>query len=196
MSSPRVLVVMPTRGYAYVPSLLRAMDLARHFQHELVLEIGGPIELVRTRLAARFLESSADHLLTIDDDIIAPDGAAERLVALGAAVATAPYPIGLGGRLLSSVKAIGSEEWMTAPPDRVFPVRHTGLGFTLIHRDVFTRIRTPWFQFGAADGGRMVGEDTWFSNGVTRAGLQILCDGSIRCSHFKDGLDLMKLARW
>ena len=33
------------------------------------------------------------------------------------------------------------------------------------------------------------------TNGVTQAGLQILCDGAIRCSHFKDGLDLTKFAR-
>lgn len=196
MSSARVLVVMPTRGYAYVPSLLRALALARQFQHELVLEIGHPIELVRTRLAARFLESNADHLLTIDDDIIAPDGAAEQLLALGAAVATAPYPIGLDGQLVASVKAIGSEEWLKAPRRQVFPVRHTGLGFTLIRRDVFAQIRKPWFQFGAADGGRMVGEDTWFCNGVTQAGLEIVCDGALGCSHFKDGMDLMKLVRW
>jgi hypothetical protein len=194
--SARVLVAMPTRGYAYVPSLLAAAALARQFGDELVLEIGRPIELVRTRLAARFLASNADHLLTIDDDVIAPDGAVERLLALGADVATAPYPLALGRCLVSSVKAVGSDDWMVTPENGVFPVRHTGLGFTLINREVFARIRTPWFQFGAADGGRMVGEDTWFSNGVTQAGLQIVCDGSIRCSHFKDGLDLLKLARW
>ncbi len=196
MASPRVLVVMPTRGYAYAPSLLRAADLARQFGHELALEIGRPIELVRTRLALRFLESSADYLLTIDDDVVAPEGAAERLLALNVPVATAPYPIVLNGRMLSDVKAVDSEEWMAVPPSAVFPVRHTGLGFTLVHRDVFASIRTPWFQFGASDGGRAVGEDTWFSNGVTQAGLQIVCDGSVRCSHFKDGLDLLKLARW
>jgi len=196
MPPPRVLVAMPTRGYAYAPSLLRAAGLARHFGHELILEIGRPIELVRTRLATRFLESSADQLLTIDDDVIAPEGAAERLVELNAPVATAPYPIMLNGRMLSDVKAVGSEEWIAVPPHEVFPVRHTGLGFTLIHRDVFARIRTPWFQFGASTSGRAVGEDTWFSNGVTQAGLEILCDGSLQCSHFKDGLDLLKLARW
>jgi hypothetical protein len=196
MSSSRVLVGMPTRGYAYAPSLLRAADLARHYGRELAVEIGSPLELVRTRLVLRFLESDADHLLTIDDDILAPDGAAERLLQLAAPVATAPCPIFLDGRILSNVKAVGSDEWIAAPPGAVFPVRHTGLGFTLIHRDVFTRIRTPWFQFGAAANGRTIGEDAWFSNGVTQAGLQILCDGAIRCSHFKDGLDLLKLARW
>jgi hypothetical protein len=87
-------------------------------------------------------------------------------------------------------------DWISTPPSGVFPVRQTGLGFTLIGRDVFACIRTPWFQFGAASGGRVVGEDVWFSNGVTQAGFEILCEGSVRCSHFKEGLDLLKLARW
>jgi hypothetical protein len=45
-------------------------------------------------------------------------------------------------------------------------------------------------------GGRVVGEDVWFSNGVTQAGFEILREGSVRCSHFKEGLGLLKLARW
>ena len=196
MPSPRVLVAMPTRGTAYAPSVLGAADLARRFGHELLLEIGRPIELVRTRLVSRFLESDAEHLLTIDDDIVAPDGAAERLLALGSAVATAPCPIALDGRIVSNVKAVGDEQWIGSPPPEIFAVGQTGLGFTLIHRDVFSRIRTPWFQFGNGSGGHVIGEDVWFSNGVAQAGLPILCDGSVRCSHFKDGLDLLKLARW
>ena len=186
---------MPTRGYAYAPSLLTAADLARRFGRELVVEIGRPIELVRTRLVSRFLESAADYLVTVDDDIIAPAEAIDRLVALGAPVATAPCPIVTGERIMWNVKAMDSEDWMAVLPGDVFPVRHTGLGFVVIRRDVFAAIRTPWFQFGAAAGGRVIGEDTWFSNGVTKAGLQILCDGSLRCSHFKDGLDLLKLVR-
>lgn len=55
---------MPTRGYPYAPSLLRANDLARRFGGELLLEIGRPIELVRTRIMSRFLESGADRILT------------------------------------------------------------------------------------------------------------------------------------
>src|ERR1043166_338202 len=186
MPSARVLVAMPTRGYTYAPSLLRATALAARFERELALEIGRPIELVRTRLALRFLESDADYLLTIDDDIIAPDGAVERLLAVNAAVATAPCPIALEGAIVANVKRAGSNDWVVAPPPDVFPVGQAGLGFTLLRRDVFEKIRTPWFQFGVAGGDRAVGEDVWFSNGVTQAGLDLACDGSVHCSHFKD----------
>jgi hypothetical protein len=195
LSSPRLLVVMPTRGYAYAPSLMRASSLARRFGHELVLGTDRPIELARTRLMLRFLETDAEHVLTIDDDVIAPDGAVDRLLALNAPVATAAYPIVTDAGLVWDVKADGTNDWIAELPNNVFPVRHMGLGFAVIHRDVFARIRKPWFQFGAAAGGRVLGEDAWFSNGVRGAGLQILCDGSIRCSHFKDGLDLAKFAR-
>jgi len=196
VTASAVLVAMPTRGYAYAPSLLQAADLARRFGGELALEIGRPIELVRTRIVTRFLASPAGYLLMIDDDIVAPAGAAERLLALDAAVATAPCPIALQGRIVANVKAPGETDWVRVPPTGVFPVAQTGLGFTIVRRDVFARIRTPWFQFGAAAGGRSIGEDVWFSNGVTQAGLQILCDGAVRCSHFKDGMDLLKLAAW
>jgi hypothetical protein len=186
---------MPSRGYAYAPGLLRAADLARRFGSELMLEIGRPIELVRTRLIQRFLASNADYVVTIDDDVVAPDDAADRLLALNAPVAAAAYPIMTEAGLVWDIKPVGSDDWMPQLPGHVFPIRHTGLGFVVIHRDVFARIRKPWFQFGAAPGGRMIGEDVWFCNGVAQAGLEILCDGSIRCSHMKDGLDLAKLAR-
>ena len=186
---------MPSRGYAYAPSLLRASDLARRFGSDLVLEIGRPIELVRTRLMTRFLASNADYIVTIDDDVVAPEDAADRLLALKAPVATAAYPIMTEAGLVWDVKAVGADDWMPQLPGHVFPVRHTGLGFVAIHRDVFAHMRKPWFQFGAAPGGRMIGEDVWFCNGVTQAGFEILCDGSIRCSHVKDGFDLTKLAR-
>jgi hypothetical protein len=193
MAAPRVFVGMSTRGYAYAPSVVAGVNLARQYGTELALEIGRPIEYVRTRLVSRFLESGADYLLTIDDDVVAPEGTAERLLALNALFATAPCPVFINDRIVSNVKLPGEDDWLASPPHRVFPVRQSGLGFVVIHRDVFTRMRKPWFQLGAAAGGRIVGDDVWFSNGVTQAGIEILCDGSIRCSHFKDGLDLLKL---
>lgn len=193
---PVVQVAMPTRGYPFAPSLLHAVELSRMWGPDLLVEMGRPIELVRTRIVKVFLATAATHLLMMDDDIVPPDGALGRLVALGAAVATAPCPIAVDGRIVANVKVAVSEEWVSVPPAQPFTVTQTGLGFTLVRRDVFERIRTPWFQFGAADGGRVIGEDVWFSNGVTQSGLQIACEGTVKCRHFKDGLDLSRLAGW
>jgi hypothetical protein len=193
---PLVQVAMPTRGYAYAPSLLDAVELSRACGVPLSLEIGRPIEWVRTKIARAFLATSATHLLMIDDDIVAPEGALDRLLALDAAVATAPCPIFVDGGIVSNVKGLDNEQWVEVPPDAAFRVAQTGLGFTLIRRDVFEHIRTPWFQFGSAEEGRMIGEDVWFSNGVTQAGLEIICDGRVKCHHYKDGLDLLRVAGW
>ncbi len=196
VSRTLVQVSMPTRGYAFAPSVLWAVESARACGPDLLLEIGRPIELVRTRIVEAFLATRATHLLMVDDDILPPEGALERLIALNAAVATAPCPIFVDGRIVANVKFVGDQAWVRVPPGDVFPVSQTGLGFTLVRRDVFERIRKPWFQFGAAEGGRVIGEDVWFSNGVTHSGQEIACDGRVQCSHFKDGLDLLKLARW
>ena len=107
---------------------------------------------------------------------------------------TAPCPIVIDGRVVWNVTG-RRQRRLDDGSATVFPVRHTGLGLTVVHRDVFAKIRKPWFQFGAADGGHVVGEDTWFSNGVVKAGREILCDGAVRCCHFKDGLDLTTFAR-
>lgn len=195
-AAPLVQVAMPTRGCAYAPSLLWADGVARRAGLPLHVEIGRPIELVRTRIVRAFLATAASHLLMVDDDIVPPPDALERLLAVGAPVATAPCPIALDGRIVANVKTAGSDAWVEDPPARPFAVAHTGLGLTLVRREVFDAIRTPWFQFGASAAGRVIGEDTWFSNGVTQAGLAIVCEGTVRCSHVKDGLDLLALARW
>ena len=41
---------------------------------------------------------------------------------------------------------------------------------------------------------RFVTDDEWFSAAVARAGLSILCDGTLVCASFRQGTDLRVLA--
>lgn len=187
---------MPTRGFAYAPTTVWAVEQARRCGPPLLIEIGSPVELARTKIVRSFLATAATHLMMIDDDILPPEGAVDRLLALDADVATAPCPIFLDNRIVANVKHAGTDEWVDVPSPAVFAVSQTGLGLTLIRRHVFERIRMPWFQSGATKDGRLIGEDVWFSNGVTKAGLTLVCDGTIRCRHIKGGLDLLAAAGW
>jgi hypothetical protein len=196
MTSPRILVGLPTRGTAYVPSILQTLALARAWASEPLIEIGGPVHVVRRRLAERFLTSEATHLLTIDDDIVAPEGAVDRLLDLDAPVAAGTYPLVVGGAIRASVRALDQDDWPSSPPLRVFDAAAVGLGFTLIRRDAFEGTRRPWFMFGAAPGGQAIGEDVWFCTGVRAAGHAIRCDGTLTCAHMRGGIDLRQLAGW
>lgn len=187
---------MPTRGRAYVPALLQVIGLAQRFGSEPLIEVGGPVHVVRQRIAQRFLASDATHLLTIDDDVVAPPDGVERLLALDAAVATGVYPLSLNGRLRASAAPLGMQAWPEEPSDDVFEAGSIGLGFALIRRDAFDGLRRPWFLFGTSSRGQPVGEDVWFASGVRQAGHRVLCDGRVRCSHMRGDIDLLALAGW
>jgi len=193
---PRVLVALPTRGTAFVPSVLQVLELSRRWGREPIIEIGGPVHVVRRRIADRFLASTASHLLTVDDDVVAPADAVERLLELDVPVAAGIYPLVVGGAIRASARRVDEADWPVAPPPEVFEAEAVGLGFTLIRRDAFERTRRPWFMFGAAPGGQPIGEDVWFCNGVRAAGLAIRCDGRLTCAHMRGGEDLRRIAGW
>jgi hypothetical protein len=200
VNTPTVFVGMPTRGHAYVPSVLQAIEFARRGSQGRfapLFEIGGPVDAVRTRIVERFLETDATHLMMLDDDVVAPDEALERLLALDAPVATAACPFGIGGQIFVNAKPNAGREWPTAPVGAIEKTRQAGLACSIIARTVFDRVAPPWFVMGTASNGRyVIGEDVWFCNRVSDAGLQIVCDSTIVCSHVKDGIDLAVLAGW
>jgi hypothetical protein len=41
---------------------------------------------------------------------------------------------------------------------------------------------------------RFISDDEWFCTAVARAGLSIVCDGSVVCRSFRQGADLLALA--
>jgi hypothetical protein len=200
VSAPSLFVAMPTRGHAYIPSVLQAIAFARLGSapdRPPLFEIGGPVDVVRTRIVEKFLASDATHLVMLDDDVVAPEGTLERLIALDAPVATAACPFGIGGRVFLNAKPVGCEKWPTRPEPRVFEAHHAGLACSLIAREVFARVAPPWFWMGASSNGRyVIGEDVWFCNRLRDANVPILCDGTAVCSHVKDGVDLAVLAGW
>jgi hypothetical protein len=196
VNASRVMIAMPTRGTAFVPAVLQVVELGRRWGTAPVFEIGGPVHVVRRRIAERFLSSTASHLLTVDDDVVAPEDGVERLLELDVSVAAGVYPLVVGRAIRASARRVDEAEWPATPPPEVFEAEAVGFGFTLIRRDAFERTRRPWFMFGAAPGGQPIGEDVWFCNGVRAAGHVIRCDGRLTCAHMRGGEDLRRLAGW
>jgi len=188
--TPRVMVGMPTRGFPWVQSIVYAQRLAAELGTGLAIQIGQPVALMRNRLVRDFLKSDCTHFLMMDDDVVPPAGALAKLLAVGRPVATGVYPLLAAGRVVASVKGIRDKDWPEKCPSKVFPIKHAGLGFTLVERATFERIGFPWFNWPEEEDGTNVGEDVWFCHRVRQAGLQIFCDGSVVCGHVKSSFDL------
>jgi len=192
---PKVMVAMPTRGWPWVHSILYAQKLANQQGTGLAIGMGQPVALMRNRLVRVFLKSDCTHLFFIDDDVVPPDNALERLLAVNRPVATGLYPMTLMGRFVASIKSLHDTDWPETWGRETFPVRHCGLGCVLIRRDTFERMGFPWFNWPEEEDGTNMGEDVWFCNRARKAGLQIFCDGTVICGHVKNSFDLASVWR-
>ena len=189
-SRPKVMVAMPTRGWPWVRSIIYAQQLAHKLGTGLAIQVGQPVTLMRNRLVRGFLKSDCTHLFFIDDDVVPPEDALARLLAVNRPVATGLYPISVQNRFVACIKGLHDNDFVETWRRDVFPIKHCGLGCALVQRETFERIGFPWFSWPEEEDGTNVGEDVWFCHRVRKVGLQIFCDGSLICGHVKNSFDL------
>jgi hypothetical protein len=135
----------------------------------------------RYELAKAALERGASDLLWIDSDMTFPMIGAELLLMHKAPFVAASCPTrrrplrttarhGLN-RLPSSIGKTGLEK-----------VDGVGFGFTLVKREVFEKVPTPWFATGwvkdpeTGEIGGAMSEDIYFCMNARKAGFDILVD--------------------
>jgi hypothetical protein len=63
----------------------------------------------------------------------------------------------------------------------------------LVTREALRAIPAPWF-LSTMTATRFVTDDEWFCAAASRAGLPIICDGSIMCASLRQGTDLRAIA--
>jgi hypothetical protein len=189
----RVHTALFTTGYPYVDAAIRATELAGRHHGGFSRSIGEPFSLKRDQFVRWFLETDASHVLMLEGDVVPPEDALDRLLAVDAPVATAVYPQWLDDRVCSNVQTTADASWSPTVPAARVDIRRCLLGCVLIRREVLAAIKPPWFLSTiAAD--RYVGDDEWFCSAVARAGYSIACDGTLTCASFRQGSDLLKLS--
>jgi len=177
------------------------------------LEMGDSlISRVRNRMASRFLDSTADYLLTIDSDVIFPCGgympklpnlvpfnnevwkrnSLDVLLAHQEGIVAAVYfkkmsPHSPSLRLLEdrhNISEADSQAWQYnwLNMTGLLEVRYASSGFMLIHRRVFEAVPYPWYQ-PYVYRGEYLSEDWAFCQRALDAGYRIYVDPSLQLGH-------------
>jgi hypothetical protein len=188
----RVHVALFTTGYPYVDAAIRATELSRRHAAGFSRSIGEPLSLRRDQFVRWFLETDATHALMLEGDIVPPEDALERLLEADAPVATAAYAQWVDDRLCANVQTLNDATWSDTVAAERFEIRRCLLGCMLVRRDAFATIGAPWF-LSTMTASRYVSDDEWFCSAVARAGLPIVCDGSVMCASYRQGSDLLAL---
>lgn len=149
----------------------------RHYTH-----------VAQNTLVQEFLdEPDATHLFFTEMDMLLPDDAILKLLALDKDIASGLYFLrnGDGQPCLYQKTAVARDHPYPMSPVRCFPTERPfrvdcpGLGCVLFKRSVFETMRFPWFDLKAGEKG--YGSDLFFYTHVKDAKIECWCDPTVRC---------------
>lgn len=148
----------------------------------------------RNILRQKALDEGYDYFFNVDQDVIPPRNAIERMINHNKKIVTGAYfnPWEKGGkkRLLATI-------WVCPPnqPAKLVPVRENivagnnlvkidscGSGCLLIHRSILKKIK---FRCNPSEGEGV--DDVFFCQDAKKSGFEIYADTSIKCKHMLTG---------
>jgi len=154
------------------------------------------IELARTKVLSRFLETDCTHLFMIDADMVWRPQDFIRLLALGTKlpVVGSTYPM---KREPCTFMLRWESDELVANEYGCLPIRGMGLGFTLVQREVIERLAAlspkmrfndeeglkPHFFRNSVENGEFQGEDMAFFQDVRELGYIVWLDPAITLGH-------------
>ncbi len=155
--------------------------------------IGTPIERVvnsRNKLLDLMLKGDYEYFFSLEQDVIAPPDAIERLllnkkrICGGVYFTTYHFASKLKIRPLMWGE-VGDTQKMRfmlkeSKGDNVHKVRATGLGCLLIHRSVLEKIRF------ASDQKKTIYDDVVFCRDAKKKGFDVFVDAGVKCKHIID----------
>ena len=199
---PDCLLIIPTASDIHAQTTAVVTRLALQGEVDFVPIIARPVDYARN-CGLRFWRDHRPHcrhLLFLDSDVVPPLDVVQRLTALNVPVATGCYPVytSAGKRWAVADATDPDDPFKLAmrpqlPTDGLpFLVDACGGGCLMLRRDVLERVPAPWFQWGQDADGTLHGEDYFFCHQCHQAGIDITCDPTVICKHFR-AIDLATL---
>lgn len=150
---------------------------------------GLPFDHARNAMASRFMAGNHEWLFFLDDDVIPPPDAIEKLISRRHEIASGLY-WKRQGRIVPTAyrEAHPLPQPITGwQKGALLEADFVGGGCLLCHRSVFERVSKPWFEWRVdredLPPGDRLGEDFSFSRKAREAGLRIHVDTSVECLH-------------
>lgn len=195
----KILVSVPSMGNPSFKTLQSLVQLALTCKYPLRFHFieSTIISKARNLAAKEAIDSGCSHVLFIDDDMVFPPEAAEKLLDQDKDIIGAlcfgrredPYPI---AKKLYKNEIVDYTWDAVSTWEETTEVDGVGTGFLLIKTEVFKRIQPPFFAFRrASDFGlkelpfpdEELSEDTHFMMKAKMAGYQIWVDPTIIIGH-------------
>ncbi len=213
MSELRVLLGVASAGKPSAPFLegLAKLHLpARVAPLERSVAVGNFIPAQRELIAGDAVEGGFDYLFFVDDDIVLPADALERLLETAEAD---PQTAVVGGLYYSrdSARPVTVDAWNSADTStaHVPPFTSTstgivdgvGFGCALLRVSVLAALPTPYFPAHvyierAARRARQCDEDYLYCERVRAAGARVRLDARVRCPHYNRESDTSAPVSW
>lgn len=133
----------------------------------------------RNWIAAKAVNSGADYLFFVDDDMILPKEALERLLEANKDI--------IGGVYLTKYEVQAPVYELlpgTQPEKDIFQVAAIGTGAMLIKTDVFKRLPQPWFKYEWNQNGSVKRSHDWiFCEDARNAGYKVWAEPRLDIKH-------------
>lgn len=188
-SRPKIAICIPHQETVYMQvaaGTLMPLAVAEKWCDFLYFfELGYSIGLQRDNLVKSALEQKADYIWFIDSDMLFRDNPRVALKALFDM--QIPIAAGLAREKLSNIypfaaftrNATGAYEYVQKIEGLTpFKVDGVGMYCCLIKREVFEKLKEPWFVYS-----NELAEDLYFCKKATEAGYEITIDPTVQLGH-------------
>ena len=145
----------------------------------------------RNCLIEGFLEGDSDYLFFVDSDVVPPEDAAQKLLALDVDVAAGIYNIMISDEIYWDVRSNGVYiSTDSTLPDKPFKIDGAGGGCLMIKREVLEKMEYPWFdlelQRASENDGVFIkrGEDVYFIEKAIENGFSVVAHPEVVCDHY------------
>lgn len=179
-------ILIPSRGTTTTSFAVALKLLQIPFEKIQILTVeGADVAYARNKLVDRAI---GDYVFFLDDDVFPPINTLPKLLShkkdiiagLYFAKQQPHFP-----QIFKESKKKGKYDaiW-DVPENKLIEIDSCGAGCLLIKREIFEKLKQPYFQYiPAGENTPRKGEDYFFCEKARKAGFKIYCDTSIICRH-------------